>query len=147
MSYVHWCNSERALAWALSRPTQSIMYIPFQVNRFQKSILLIVQYKYSKSCSEDFVLKNPTKIWSSAQDHAVLHLLLNTVGFFISARQKSAWWKWFVPQLYQLRRGILEGPALKYFYMIHRVGRHEPYYLWLNVLLSYPCTYMHTCYT
>jgi len=105
------------------RPTQSIMYIPFRVNRFQKSILLIVPYKYSKSCSEDFFLKNPTKIWSSTQDHAALHLLLNTVGFFISARQKSAWWKWFVPQLYQLRRGILEGPALKYFYMIHRVRR------------------------
>jgi len=64
------------------RPTQSIMYIPFQVNRFQKSILLIVQYKYPKSCSEDFFLKNRTKIWSSAQDHAVLHLLLNTVGFY-----------------------------------------------------------------
>jgi len=64
-----------------------------------------------------FILKHPTKIRSSAQHHALLHLLLNTVGFFISARQKSAWWKWFVPQLYQLRRGILEGPALKYFYM------------------------------
>jgi len=105
------------------RPTESIMHIPFQVNRFQNSILLIVQYKYLKSCSEDFLLKNPTKIRSSAQDHAILHLLLNTVGFFISNRQKSACWKWFVPQLYQLRRDILEGPALKYFYMIHRVGR------------------------
>jgi len=29
------------------------------INRFQKSILLIVQYKYLKSCSEDFILKNP----------------------------------------------------------------------------------------
>jgi len=36
------------------RPTQSIMYVPLQVNRFQKSILLIVQYKYVKKCSEDF---------------------------------------------------------------------------------------------
>jgi len=70
-----------------------------------------------------FIFKNPTKIWSAAQNHALLDLLLNTVGFFISARQKSACWKWFVPQLYQLRRGILEGPALKYFYMIHKVGR------------------------
>jgi len=26
--------------------------------RFHKSILLIVQYKYLKSCSEDFILKN-----------------------------------------------------------------------------------------
>ena len=36
------------------RPTQSIMYDPLQVNRFQKHILLIVQYKYLKLCSRDF---------------------------------------------------------------------------------------------
>ena len=35
-------------------PTQSILYVPLQVNRFQKSILVIVQYKYLKSCSGDF---------------------------------------------------------------------------------------------
>ena len=73
-----------------SRPTQAIMYIPFQVNICHKSILRILQYKYLKSCSEDFILKNPTEIWFSAQVHAVLLLLLNIVGFFISARQKSA---------------------------------------------------------
>ena len=59
-----------------------------------------------------FILKIPTKIWSSAQDHALLDLLLNTVGFFISARQKSASWKWFVPLFYQLRRGIFKVLAL-----------------------------------
>ena len=37
-----------------SRPTQSIMCVPLQVNRFQKRILLIVQYKYLESCSGDF---------------------------------------------------------------------------------------------
>jgi len=42
----------------IHRPTQSIMYVPFQVNRFHKSILVIEQYKYLKSCSEDFILKN-----------------------------------------------------------------------------------------
>ena len=36
------------------RPTQSIMYVPLQVNRFRKSVLLIIQYKYLKSCSGDF---------------------------------------------------------------------------------------------
>jgi len=36
------------------RPTQSIMYVPLQVSRSQKRILLIVQYKYRKSCSGDF---------------------------------------------------------------------------------------------
>ena len=37
-----------------NRQTQSIVYVPLQVNRFQKSILLIVQYKYLKSFSGDF---------------------------------------------------------------------------------------------
>ena len=37
-----------------SRPTQSIMYVPLRVNRFQKSISLMVKYKYLKSCSGDF---------------------------------------------------------------------------------------------
>jgi len=85
----HWKNYKLASF----RPTQSIMYIPFQVNICHKSILLILQYKYLKSFSDDFILKNPTKIRFSAQDHVVLLLLLNTVGFFISARQKSAWLK------------------------------------------------------
>ena len=39
-------------------PTQFIIYVPLQVIRFHKSILLIVQYKYLKSCSEDIFLKN-----------------------------------------------------------------------------------------
>jgi len=124
------------------------MYIPFQVHRCHRSILLIVQYKYLKSCSEkksseqDFILKTPTKIRFSAQDHAVLLLLLNIVGFFISARQKSALWKWFVPQLYQHRRGILEGPALKYFYKIHRGGRILQY-----STLMYSTDTMHCMYS
>ena len=36
------------------RPTQSVMYVPLQVNRFAESVLLIVQYRYFKSCSGDF---------------------------------------------------------------------------------------------
>ena len=42
----------------LSRPTQSIIYVPLQVNRFQKSILLIIQCEYLKSCSGDFILQD-----------------------------------------------------------------------------------------
>jgi len=30
------------------------MYVPLQVNRFHENILLIVKYKYLKSCSGDF---------------------------------------------------------------------------------------------
>ena len=36
------------------RPTQSVMYVPLRVKRSQKCVLLIVQYKYIKSCSGDF---------------------------------------------------------------------------------------------
>ena len=35
-------------------PTQSVMYVPLQVNRFAEIILLIIQYRYLKSCSGDF---------------------------------------------------------------------------------------------
>ena len=40
------------------RPTKSIVYVPLQVNRFQESILLIVQYKCLRSCSRDFIFQN-----------------------------------------------------------------------------------------
>jgi len=62
-----------------------------------------------------------SRIWSSTQDHALLILLLNLVVFFISIRPRSTlvYWRWFIPQLYQFRRGISGGPVLKYFYMIH----------------------------
>ena len=66
-----------------------IICVPLQVIRFHKSMILIVPYKYLKSCSEDFIFKNLILL----QDHAVLRLLLNIVGFFISDRQKSACWK------------------------------------------------------
>ena len=42
----------------LCHPTQSIMYVPLQANRFKKIILLIVQYKYLKSCSRRFYCPN-----------------------------------------------------------------------------------------
>ena len=71
-----------------------------------------------------------SKIWFSTQDHAVLLELLNIVGFFISARQKSALWKWFVPQLYQLWKGIWAGPDLKYFCRI-QLGRAEATRPWV----------------
>jgi len=37
-----------------ARPTQSVMYVPLQVNRFAERVLLIVQYRYLKLCSGDF---------------------------------------------------------------------------------------------
>ena len=40
------------------RPTQSIIDVPLLCERFQKGILIIVQYKYLKSCSREFILQN-----------------------------------------------------------------------------------------
>ena len=42
------------LIYEWSLPTQSMMYVPLQVNRFQKNILLILEYKNLKSCCGDF---------------------------------------------------------------------------------------------
>ena len=103
------------------RPTQTIIYVPLQVNRFQKSILPVFQYKYLKSCSGDFILQN---------------LILRTRSCGTGFITQSSWgfhfhptimvgWKCFVPQLYQFRRGISGGPALEYFDMIHRGGRED----------------------
>ena len=38
----------------ICRPTQSVMYVPLQVNRFAESVLLIVQYRHLKLCSGEF---------------------------------------------------------------------------------------------
>ena len=40
------------------RLTQSKIYVPIQANRFQKIDLRIVQYKYLRCCSKQFVLQN-----------------------------------------------------------------------------------------
>jgi len=109
-----------ALNWCtLDRSTYSFIYVPLMVNRFQKSDLLIVQYKYLKSCSEDFMLQN---------------LIFRTrscgTGFITEPSwllhfnpTKMVGRKCFVPLRYQLRRGFSVGPHLEYLGMIHRVGR------------------------
>jgi len=40
------------------RPTKPTIYVPLLVKMFQKRILLILQYTYLKSCSEDVMLKD-----------------------------------------------------------------------------------------
>jgi len=75
----------RALRLLLICQTQSIMYVPLQINRFQTNILLIVQYKYVKSCSRDFYSPE------SDPPHKIMRywfLFLNLVGGFISTRPR-----------------------------------------------------------
>jgi len=50
------------------QPARATQYVPLLVNRFQLLILLIVQYKYLKSCSKDFILQNlilHTRLWGT----------------------------------------------------------------------------------
>jgi len=60
-----------------------------------------------------------SRIWSSAQDYAVLGLLLNPVVFWISTWQNlsggNVRWKWFVLAVFQFWKGISAVPALQYF--------------------------------
>ena len=107
------------------------MYIPFQVNRFQKKILIIVQYKYSKSCSGEFFSKIQQK---SDPPHKIMRSFLyysTQLAFSFQPGRNLPGGN----DLYQHRRGILEGPALKFFYMIHRGGRsvHIKMYIQLRI--------------
>ena len=103
------------------RPTQSVMYVPLQVNIFHQSILLIVQYKCLKSCSGDFY--SPNLILRTRS--CVTGCITQSGWVFHFQQTTLVWWEWFVPKLYQFRMGISGGPALKYFCMIHRGGRME----------------------
>jgi len=92
------------------RPTQSIMHVPLQGNRFQKIDLRIVQYNYLRSCSKHFVLQNlilRTKFCGTG-------IITQPIVFWISAWQKSVKRKWFVLSVYQFWKGVSAGPALKY---------------------------------
>ena len=108
------------------RPTQSIMYVPLQVNRFKKIILLIVRYKYLKSCSRRFYCPNlilctrlcGTMFITQPSCPCYFHLT------------ESVRRKWFVLAVYQFRKGISAGPALKYLTWFIGAGR-------------YPCIYIH----
>jgi len=88
------------------RPTQSVMYVPLHVNRFADSVLLIVQYRYLKSCSGDFYSPE------SDPPHEIMHY-----WFYY-----SIWLGFSFPpdRICQVEM-IWAGPWL--FYMIHRGGR------------------------
>jgi len=92
------------------RPTQWIMYVPSQVNTSQKCILLIVQYKYIKSCSGGFYSPE------SDPPHEIMRYWITQPScIFDFHLTESVRWKWFVLAVYQFWKGISAGPALKYF--------------------------------
>jgi len=93
------------------RPTQSIMYVPLQVNRFRKSVLLIVQYKYLKSCSGDFYSQE------SDPPHKIMRywLYYSICWFFHFHLTESVRWKWFVLAVYHLKIASRRGRTLIIF--------------------------------
>ena len=107
------CDTTHSNLWRDSfiRPTQSIMYVPIQINRFKKTILLIVQYKYLKSCSRRFYCPNLilcTRLCGTM-------FITQPSCLFDFRLTESVRRKWFVLAVYQHRKGISAGPALKYF--------------------------------
>ena len=103
------------------RARRPILYVPLHVNRNQKGIFLIVQYKYVKSCSGDLILQNLILRTRSCGTGFITQSSLA----FCFHQTTLVWGKCFVQQLYQFRRGpgISGGPAFKYLCMIHRGGR------------------------
>ena len=105
-----------------------MMYVPLQVNRFQKIILLIVQYKYLKSCSRRFYCPNlipRTSLCGTmfiTQPSCLLDFHLTE-----SVRRK-----WFVLAVYQFCKGISAGPALKYFTWFIGAGGYAPLIQWFD---------------
>jgi len=100
-----------------ARPNRSFMF-PYRYIDFRKVFYLSFSTNIQNHVPEIFILQN---------------LILRTRSCGTGFITESSWgfhfhlttlfrWKDFVPQLYQLRRGISEGSALKYFYMIHRGG-------------------------
>jgi len=116
----------------LHRPTQSIMYVPLEVNRSQKGVLLIVQDKYIKSCSGDFYSPE------SDPPHKIMRYLV-----YYSTQLCFG----FPPDRICQAQMICTGgvPVLKrhfggagpwIFYMIHRGGRCSLH------LLIYMCVFV-----
>jgi len=97
-----------SLELSTNRPTQLIIYVPLLVCVFHKSILLIVQYKYLKSCCKDFKLQNlilRTRVCGTGfiPQHCCV------VDFQLT---KMVRWKCFVPGLYQPRKGKSTGLSI-----------------------------------
>jgi len=114
---------------------QPMIYVPLLVNGFQKSILLIVQYAYFKSCSED-VLLQVLILRTSFCGTAFISQHCWFVDFHLINMIRR---KRFVPVRYQLPKGKSSGQALPCLNMMHRVG-------WTCHPLSMTMYYHYTVY-
>ena len=100
-------------------PINHVCSLPCKVNTFRKIILLIVQYKYLKSCSEDFYSPKsdpPHKLMQKCFYSSI------SLGFSFPP-DHSGLINMFCTTVVPVSKGHLVGRALKYFYIFHRVGR------------------------
>jgi len=67
-----------------------------------------------------------SRIWSSAQDYAVLGLLLNPVVFWISNRQNLSVGNDLYCRCISFEKAFRRGRPLNIFTLIHRGGRFPP---------------------
>jgi len=107
-----------------ARPNQSCMF-PYRKIDIEKIFYLSFSTNIQNHFPEIFILQN---------------LILRTRSCGTGFITQCSWffhfhlttlvrWKCFVPQLYQFRRDISGGPALEYFYMIHRGGRWDDLFI------------------
>jgi len=110
------------------RATQSIIYVHGMIARFREIVLLIVQNKYKRyQTLRDLILR--TKLCGTR--------LITQPGWLIHFRQINIIGrKYFVPVMYQLRKDVSAGLALKDFLMIHKVGQIYIYiYIYIYVYM------------
>jgi len=101
-----------------ARPNQSCMF-PYRWIDFTKAFYLSSSTHIENLVPEILILQNLILRTRSC----VAGFITQSGWLFHFHQTTLVWWKWFVPQLYQFRRGISGGPALKYFCMIHRGGQ------------------------
>ena len=107
------------------RPTQSIMYVPLQVNTSQQYILLIVQYKCIKSCSEHFYSPK------SDPPHKIMRYwaYYSTQLVFGFPPDRISQVEMICIGVYQFWKGISAGPALKFFAWFIGAGGNMQIYI------------------
>jgi len=102
-TYWHTTHGIRWHELYYARPKQSCM-LPYWYIDFTKVFDLLFNTNIQNPVPEiEF-----SRIWSSAQDYAVLGLLLNLVGFFISTRPS---WSWGNILVVPLPKGHLGGAS------------------------------------
>jgi len=126
----------------VNHPTHSMIYLHSRVAKFQKFFSLIVQYRYTKSYVVDQMLQDLILRTRLCSKGCIAHL-----GWLIhSLKINIISWNFFVPIRHQLFKGSSVGLALKFFYIMDRVGQqmsHMYTYIYIRYINIYVRVYMY----